>query len=171
MRYAFPCDIVRDEEEARMTGRLAYNVTFPDIPEAITCGWSWKEAVEMAEDVLATVLLFRIEDGEEIPMPGPLEEGQLLVPVPFMDAAKTSIYLAMREQGISYADLAARLDRSEDAVRKLVSPRYRSHFSQLEKALRAVGRSLVVEDESAVPPIPDHAREPSQAVLPVGAED
>ena len=35
MRYAFPCSIVRDEEEERATGREAYNVTFPDIPEAI----------------------------------------------------------------------------------------------------------------------------------------
>ena len=50
MRYAFPCDIVFDEEEKEATGREAYGVTFPDIPGAITCGWSWAEAVEMAED-------------------------------------------------------------------------------------------------------------------------
>ena len=29
MRYAYPCNIVRDEEEARETGREAYGVTFP----------------------------------------------------------------------------------------------------------------------------------------------
>ena len=31
MRYAFPCDIVRDEEEQKATGRDAYVVTLPDI--------------------------------------------------------------------------------------------------------------------------------------------
>jgi hypothetical protein len=35
MRYAFPCEIVRDEEE-----REAYVVTFPDVYGATTGGWS-----------------------------------------------------------------------------------------------------------------------------------
>ena len=41
MRYLYPCNIVGDEDEDRLTGREGYDVTFPDIPEAITCGWSW----------------------------------------------------------------------------------------------------------------------------------
>ena len=53
MRYAFPCDIVRDEEEEMATGREAYVVTFPDVPEAITGGWTWEGALEMAEDALS----------------------------------------------------------------------------------------------------------------------
>ena len=31
MRYAYPCNIVRDREEESATGREAYNVTFPDV--------------------------------------------------------------------------------------------------------------------------------------------
>ena len=38
MRYAYPCSIVRDEEEARATGREAYTVTFPDVYGANTGG-------------------------------------------------------------------------------------------------------------------------------------
>ena len=53
MRYVYPSSIVLDEEERMTTGRVAYGVTFPDVPEAITCGWSWEEAIEMAEDCLA----------------------------------------------------------------------------------------------------------------------
>ena len=48
MRYAYPCSIVRDEEEERATGRVAYTVTFPDVYGANTGGWSWEEALEMA---------------------------------------------------------------------------------------------------------------------------
>ena len=162
MRYAFPCDIVGDEEEARETGREAYNVTFPDVPEAITCGWSWEEAVEMAEDGLGVALSFYVDKREPIPVPSPISEGQVLIPVPLIVAAKLTLYTAMRKQGITNVALAARLGLSEGAVRRLVNPLHRSHISQVEKALKAVGRSLVVEDRPAHAPQPDLA--PSSVV-------
>ena len=56
----------------------------------------------------------------------------------------------MRRQGITNVALAARLGVQENAVRRLLNPNHRSHISQVEKALRAVGRSLVVEDMAAV---------------------
>ena len=56
MRYAYPCNIVPDEEERGATGREAYNVSFPDVYGANACGWSWEEALEMAEDCLAAAL-------------------------------------------------------------------------------------------------------------------
>ncbi len=146
MRYAFPCDIVLDEEERKATGREAYGVTFPDIPEAITCGWSWQEAVEMAEDCLAVSLSFYVDSGEDLPTPSPLADGQVLIAVPLIVAAKLTLYTAMREQSITEADLAAKLDMPENAVHKLLDPNRFSHISQVERALKAVGRSLVVED-------------------------
>ena len=149
MRYAFPCNIVRDDEEERATGREAYNVTFPDIPEAITCGWSWKEALEMAEDCLGVSLSFYVDRREDIPRPSPVVDGQVLIPVPLIVAAKLTLYTAMRRQGITNVALAARLGVQENAVRRLVNPSHRSHIGQVEKALRAVGRSLVVEDMAA----------------------
>lgn len=146
MRYAFPCNIVLDEEEERLTGREAYNVTFPDIPEAITCGWSWEEALEMAEDCLGVALSFYVDRRDDVPSPSPVADGQVLVPVPLIVAAKLTLYTAMRREGITNVALAARLGVQENAVRRLVNPSHRSHISQVEKALRAVGRSLVVED-------------------------
>ena len=160
MIYVYPSNIVLDEEERRLTGREAYNVTFPDVPEAITCGWSWEEAIEMAEDGLGVAMNFYVQDDEALPTPSPLKEGQVLIPVPFLVAAKLTVYTAMRNQGVTNAELASRLDISEDAARKLVSPRYRTHLSQVEAALRALGRALVVEDCDAVPAQP---RQPALA--------
>ena len=57
MRYAFPSDIVFDEEEKDATGREAYGVTFPDVPEAITCGWSWQEALDAVRVKLPSPLM------------------------------------------------------------------------------------------------------------------
>ena len=154
MRYAFPCNIVRDEEEAKETGREAYSVAFPDVYGANTGGWSWEEALEMAEDGLGVALSMYVDNREDIPFPSALEEGQVLIPVPLIVAAKLTLYTAMREQGLTNVALAARLGLSEGAVRRLVNPLHRSHISQVEKALKAVGRSLVVEDRPAYAPQP-----------------
>ena len=151
MRYAYPSNIVRDEEERITTGRVAYGVTFPDVPEANTCGHSWEEAIEMAEDGLGVALGMYVKAGEDLPTPSRVRDGQVLVPVPLLVAAKLTLYTAMRQQGITNDALASRLSLGVDAVQKLVSPRYRSHISQLERALRVVGRALVVEDCDAVP--------------------
>ena len=156
MRYVYPCNIKRDEEEANLTGREAYNVTFPDLPEAITCGWSWDEAVEMAEDVLGLCLAHYCVHEGYIPTPSLPAEGQVLIPVPPLVAAKLAIYSAMREKGITKQTLGKKLGLEEDAVRKLLHPNYRTHFTQVERALRAVGRSLIVEDV----PITEPARIP-----------
>ena len=149
MRYAFPCNIVRDEEEDRETGREAYVVTFPDIPEAITGGWSWQEALEMAEDCLSVALSIYVDKREDIPVPSPLADDQVLIPVPLLVAAKLTLYTAMRRKSITNGDLASQLGLREEAVRQLLDPMRRSHISQIEKALRAVGHSLVVEDIGA----------------------
>ena len=149
MRYAYPCIIVRDDEEARTTGREAFNVTFPDVYGANTGGWSWEEALAMAEDCLVAALAAHVEVRSDIPVPSTLEEGQALISVPPVVAAKLALYTAMREQRITNVALGERLGLSESAVRKLVDPDHRSHISSVMKALRAVGRNLVVEDRAA----------------------
>ncbi len=151
MKYLYPSNIVRDEEEQLTTGREAYNVTFPDVPEAITGGWSWEEAVELAEDCLGVALGMYVTDDKDLPVPGCAQHGQVLVAVPLLVAAKLTIYAAMREQGMTRDALAARLGISVEAAHKLIDPRYRSHVSHLESALRVLGRALIVEDCDAVP--------------------
>ena len=149
MRYAYPCSIVRDEEEERASGREAYIVTFPDVCGANTGGWSWQEALEMAKDCLGVALGMYVKAREEIPGPSPLADGQVLISVSPIVAAKLALYAAMREQGITNVALARRLGLQETAVRRLIDPLHRSHITSVEKALESVGRSLVVEDRAA----------------------
>ena len=80
----------------------------------------------------------------EIPTSSQPAAGQELVAVPTVVAAKLEIYSAMRAQRISNAELASRLEISESAVQKLIDPERSSSFAQVQKALRAVGRSLMV---------------------------
>ena len=142
MIYAYPCQLTPDEE-----GGLV--ATFPDVPEAITGGRDGDEALAMAEDALATALAGYVHEKWDIPTPSEVAGGQVSVPVATVVAAKLALYTAMRAQRISKVELAARLGVSEAAVRKLTNPDHRSHMNQVQKALRAVGRSLKVEVTAA----------------------
>ena len=142
MVYAYPCQLTPDED-----GGLV--ATFPDVPEAITGGGDRAEALAMAEDALATALAGYVHEKWDIPSPSEAADGQVSVPVPTVVAAKLALYTAMRAQRITKVELADKLGVSEAAVRKLTNPDHRSHMSQVEKALRAVDRSLKVEVTAA----------------------
>ncbi|MDE9830796.1 type II toxin-antitoxin system HicB family antitoxin [Staphylococcus delphini] len=51
-----------------------YNVYFPDLPGAITCGSDIEEAVLMAQDALEGHLLVMEDDKDEIPTPSKFQE-------------------------------------------------------------------------------------------------
>ena len=139
MRYAYPCVLVPEESGG-------FSVSFPDVPEALTCGDDRTEALAMAEDALAVALGAYVRARQDIPSPGALLSEQVMVAVPLVVAAKLALYTAMREQELSKVGLAARMGVSEGAIRKLMNPRHRSHIRQVEMALRHLGRRLVVED-------------------------
>ncbi len=98
---------------------------------------------------MATALAGYVHERWDVPAPRPAADGQEPVPVPPVTAAKLALYTAMRAQDVTNVELARRLDISEAAVRKLLNPDHRSHIGQVERALRAVGRTLIVEDRVA----------------------
>jgi len=138
MRYAYPCRIVRHEGNEHV-------VSFPDIRGCHTSGYSRAEALEMAEDALVAALSFLVDDREAVPAPSPVMDGQEVVTVPPVVAAKLELYSAMRDRGISKRALARRLGLSDTTVGRLADPGHRSHIDHVIRALRAVGRDLVVE--------------------------
>ena len=142
MRYIYPCTLTPEEEGG-------FFASFSDVPGALTCGDDRAETLELAEDALVAILAVYVQEQWDIPKPSPVADGQELVAVPPVAAAKLALYMALRTQGITSVALAERLDLSESAVCKLLNPDQYSHISQVLKALRAVGRNLVVEDRAA----------------------
>ena len=138
MRYAYPCRIVRHEGDEHVA-------SFPDIRGCHTSGYSRAEALEMAEDALVAALSFLVDDREPIPVPSPVLDGQEVVVVDPVTAAKLELYSAMRDRGVSKRELARRLGLSATTVGRLADPGRRSHIDHVVRALRAVGRNLVVE--------------------------
>ena len=142
MIYAYPCQFILDEDGVLVA-------TFPDVPESISGGKDRTEALAMAEDALAVALAGYVHEKRDIPAPSAVSDGQELVAVPTVVAAKLALYTAMRAQRVTKVELANRLGISESAVRKLANPDHRSHISQVQKALREVGRSMVIEVTAA----------------------
>ena len=145
MRYVYPCDIVLDEEERAATGREAYTVTFPDVYGATTGGWSWEEALENAEDALVAALGSYYYLKQDLPLPSDVKEGQQPIALRPVAAAKVALNTALRKRGMTKVALAEKLGITESAVRKLCNPDHHSHMSTIERALKVVGLSLVIE--------------------------
>jgi antitoxin HicB len=120
-----------------------YVVTFPDVPEAITQGDTVEEALDEAQDALIGALSFYIEDGRALPR-SRRRKGLYPVALPPLVAAKLALYEAMRAEGMTGAKLARKLKVADTTVRRLLDLDHRSHIEEVERALAALGRRLVV---------------------------
>jgi antitoxin HicB len=126
----------------------AVNLYFPDVPGARTWGDDQAEALALAEDCLVTALYGCIRYGEPIPRPGPARRRPMIA-VPPLVAAKLALYTAIREQGISHAELARRLGVSDKVVSSILHLKRRTHIAQLERALAQLGVQLEVSVREA----------------------
>ena len=63
--------------------------------------------------------------------------------------ARDCLIGAMRAQGVGNTALAARLGLTEGAVRRLIDLDHRSHIGQIETALHALGKRLMVATQAA----------------------
>jgi antitoxin HicB len=125
-----------------------YLVTFPDFPEAATDAPSFEVAMSEAADCLEEAVAGRIQRGEDIPTPSSRAPGTILIALPTLYAMKAALYLALREQRLSQAALAAKLGKDEEEVRRLLDPKHLSRISSIEAALRAIGKRVQVVVEN-----------------------
>ena len=139
MTYAYPCDMVPDVEDEGW-----FVVTFPDVPEAITCGKSVEESLYLAEDALLVSLTFYTDAWEPLPAPSPLSDGQVLIKIPPLQSAKLALYSEMRERGVSQSDLAEALGVGESDIRDLLDLDWDSSMAQVSDALKAVKSAELV---------------------------
>jgi len=143
---AYPC---RFEPASQWDAdEVGFVVTCRDLPEVATQGDDMDEAMAMAVDALATALSAREGPGAW-PRPSAPRTGEVVVALPPLLAAKAALWAAMEEAAISNSELARRLGVSEGVVRRLLDFRHRSHIGQLETALAALGKRLVVEVQDA----------------------
>lgn len=137
-RFVYPADFT-----PQPSGEIL--VTFPDIASAVTDGNDESDAVWQAADCLAEAIAGCIVDGLDIPPPSRRRAGQRLVAVPPSIAAKAALYLAMRDVGVTKAELARRLRLEHKAVRRMLDPRLQTKLPRVDDALWALGYRLSLD--------------------------
>lgn len=132
MRY--PVTIVPDEPSG-------YFVSFPDIPEALTCGDDMEDAVSMAYDALLTAFSIYFDEEKKIPLPSQIECESYIV-LPASVVSKILLLNAMIDAGISKSELGRRVGIKKQNVNQLLDVFHASKIDTIEKALNSLGKTL-----------------------------
>jgi antitoxin HicB len=127
----------------------AVTVTFRDVPEAITQGDSMEDARAAAVDALETALSFYIADRKALPVASTPKRGERMVELSAIGMAKTALYEAMLVENVSRSELARRLSCHLEQAARLLDLTHASKFEQLERALAAVNRKMIVSAVAA----------------------
>lgn len=128
-----------------------FAITFPDVEEAISQGDDEQDARGMARDALVTMFAHFIRHGKPIPPPSGERKGKRyrMIELPAIVALKTELYMAFQASGISKTELARRLGIPKTIVDRLFDFSINSKLDQMEAALAAVGKRLLIEVEDA----------------------
>ena len=138
----YPAKLTRDTNDTIL-------VTFPDVPEAITFGDDEQEALLRASDALEAALAMYVDDRRDIPEPSAVKRGMRAVSLPALSEAKINLYRAMRQAGVTKAELARRLNCHMPQVDRLLDLDHASRLDQLESAFLAIGKKLTIAVEDA----------------------
>lgn len=134
MSYVYNASIVPDPDGG-------YIVTFPDVPEAITFGENWSDAVSSSAEALGMALRGYL--ALERPLPKPASEGKPIA-VPAEDAMKLALVQAFRETGMTKIELANRLGKAETEARRILDPDHPTKLATMQAALAALGKTVII---------------------------
>lgn len=141
MQFAFPVRLEPDEDQIMAIA--------PDVRGGATEADTEAEVMVEIVDCLIAALGGFIDLDQDLPVPSAPAADERLVALPPLVSAKLALYQAMREAGLGREALAARLGTDEAAVRRLLDLDRKTPIAQIDHALAALGKRLVVAVEDA----------------------
>jgi antitoxin HicB len=133
-----------------------FTVSFPEVGFGATYGATWDEALHEAQDMLEEAVLGLIAHDEEVPEPvsqfdAAVADGahRVAITLPALTAAKLELYRSMRQAAIDKVELGKRLGWPTNKIEHLLDGYHTVRLEQLETALAALGKRLVVTSEPA----------------------
>ncbi|MCP4473992.1 MAG: type II toxin-antitoxin system HicB family antitoxin [Gammaproteobacteria bacterium] len=123
-------------------------VTFPDFPFGVSCGETQDEALLNAVDAIEEIIAALIRDKQDIPKPSAAKRRHVVTLSPAF-SAKVLLYNALREQHMTKAELARRLNWKCPQVDRLFDTHHQSQLSQLVSAAAVLGKTFVIGMEDA----------------------
>jgi len=118
-------------------------VTCPDLPEVTTWGEDEADALQRAADAIEEALAARISHRDDIPEPT-AARGRPVPSLPPLTIAKVALYRTAYASGTTKAELGRRLGWHAPQIDRLFDLRHHSKIEQIDQALRALGKRLVV---------------------------
>lgn len=121
-------------------------VTCPDLPEVATFGEDTQDALGYAVAAIEEALAARMAHKKDIPLPTsqPAED---LHPVRLgtQTGLKVLLYVAMRRQDVTKAELARRMGIARQHADRLLDLNHASRLDALDAAFLALGQEVAVE--------------------------
>jgi antitoxin HicB len=119
-------------------------VTCPALPEVTTFGEDREDAMRHAVDAIEEALAARIARGAEVPPPANVSRNHDFIDLPLLTTLKLQLLAALRDSGLTRADLVRRLGWHREQVDRLFRLDHASRIEQIEAAFRALGRKVTV---------------------------
>lgn len=130
----YPVKLQRDDNDTVL-------VTSPDFSELVTYGEDRDDALSYAVGAFEEAIAARMAHGEDIPGPS---KGKTRIRLPAVTTAKVLLYQAMKEKGVTKAELTRRMGIPRQHANRLFNFRHETKLSQFERAFEALGEELNV---------------------------
>lgn len=118
-----------------------YVVSFRDVPEALTQGYSMDEAKSQAVDALIDALDFYFEDERPVPMPSEPLDGEVVIELPLSVWSKVLLLNTMLEQNVSQSQLGKMLDKPRQEINRMTNLSHATKIDSVVEALKALGKN------------------------------
>jgi predicted RNase H-like HicB family nuclease len=142
--YHYPARFERDRHSG------SYTVTFPDFGWGVTQGDDLHDAIEMARDLLRTLLDYTMKHQEALPNPSKMRgKGYRAIGLRALEEAKVALYAAVQEAGLRNGELARKLRQPVTQVNRLLDLNRSSNIEEIEAAFAVLGKSIGIEVRSA----------------------
>ena len=135
--YLYPATVESNNEGG-------FIAKFRDVPEAITEAWDLEELKNNARDALISAIDFYIEDRKAFPVGSTVKSGEIAIELPAPVVAKVLLLNTMVQANVRPIDLARKMKVKPQEVTRLTDIRHATKIDTIQKALRALGKELVI---------------------------
>lgn len=135
--YLYPATVESNNEGG-------FIAKFRDVPEAITEAWDLEELKNNARDALISAIDFYIEDRKAFPVGSTVKSGEIAIELLASVVAKVLLLNTMVQANVRPIDLARKMKVKPQEVTRLTDIRHATKIDTIQKALRALGKELVI---------------------------
>jgi antitoxin HicB len=137
MMLSYPVNIVEDDNDT-------FLVTAPDLPEVVTFGDTYLEALEHGRNAIEEAIAARLQDFDTIPLGG---GGDVRVEISLQMSLKVTLAHVIKTKKMNRADLQRLLKWNRTSVERLFKPNHATRIDRFDEAFRALNTKLRIETE------------------------